>query len=82
MKKQYFLFPIFYSSHILVFSATAAVTDGTPTYLPRLQQTDPPSPSISDLYSDRNYSEGQIFEHPTPKVPIHLNNVDSKNVEK
>jgi hypothetical protein len=33
--------------------------------LPCLQQTNP----ICDFYPDGNYPEGQILEHPTPKVP-------------
>ncbi|CAF3709445.1 unnamed protein product [Adineta steineri] len=34
-----------------------------------LQQTNPPSTPISDLYPDGNFPEGEILEHPTPKHP-------------
>ncbi len=54
---------------IWVFSATAAVTNGTPTLLTPLQQTNPPSIPICDLYPNGNYPEGQILEHPLPKFP-------------
>ncbi len=55
-----------FSLKIWVFPA---VTNDTPTLLPCLQQTNPPSIPICDLYPDGNYPEGQILEHPTPKVP-------------
>lgn len=34
-----------------------------------LQQTNPPSIPIVDLYPDGNFPEGQILEHPKPKNP-------------
>ena len=47
-----------------------ATTNGVhPTVSAPLQQTDPPSIPISELYPDGNYPEGQILEHPTPKNP-------------
>jgi len=53
----------------LDFTATTAVTNGTHTTPSCLQQTNPPSIPISELYPDGNYPEGQILEHPTPKNP-------------
>ncbi len=53
----------------MYFTATTAVTNGTHTTVPCLQQTNPPSIPISELYPDGNYPEGQILEHPTPKNP-------------
>jgi hypothetical protein len=50
--------------------ASAVAANGTPTSsAPALQQTNPPSIPIADLYPDGNFPEGQILEHPTPKHP-------------
>jgi hypothetical protein len=53
----------------LYFIAASAVINGTHTQVSRLQQTNPPSIPICELYPDGNYPEGQILEHPTPKFP-------------
>ncbi|CAF1086709.1 unnamed protein product [Adineta steineri] len=46
-------------------TAQPVVTNGKSS----LQQTNPPSIPISDLYPDGNFPEGEILEHPTPKHP-------------
>ncbi len=51
------------------FSYLKGTTNGTHPIASPLQQTNPPSIPISELYPDGNYPEGQILEHPTPKVP-------------
>jgi hypothetical protein len=64
---------LIYSLSIKTFvysSAAAVATDETNgTHISSLQQTNPPSIPISDLYPDGNYPEGQTLEHPTPKHP-------------
>ncbi|CAF1492165.1 unnamed protein product [Adineta ricciae] len=51
----------------------AGTTNGTTTTAANgkapLQQTNPPSIPICELFPDGNFPEGQILEHPTPKVP-------------
>jgi len=51
-------------------AANGVVTNGTHPPTSRLQQTNPPSIPICELYPDGNFPEGQILEHPTPKVPL------------
>ncbi|CAF3006336.1 unnamed protein product [Rotaria sp. Silwood2] len=50
-------------------ATTTSVTNNTSISLSRHQQTNPPSIPICDLYPDGNYPEGQILDHPIPKVP-------------
>jgi len=55
----------------LYFQAVnGVVTNGTHPSTSRLQQTNPPSIPICELYPDGDFPEGQILEHPVPKVPL------------
>ena len=51
------------------FSAAVVEQNGNHAPASPLQQTNPPSIPICDLYPDGNYPEGQVLEHPTPKHP-------------
>ncbi len=54
---------------IRFFCYFQATTNGIHPSTTSLQQTNPPSIPICELYPDGNYPEGQILEHPTPKNP-------------